>query len=35
LSGETLEYIVAQNLPKELTGKLTAAKGKVFPDKTS
>jgi hypothetical protein len=35
LSGEALEYIVAQNLPKEQTGKLVAAKGTVFLDKTS
>jgi hypothetical protein len=35
VSGEALEYIVAQNLPKELTGKLAAAQGKVFPDKVS
>ena len=35
LSGEALEYIVAQNLPKELTGKLAGVQGKYFPDKTS
>ena len=35
LSGEALEYIVAQNLSKEQTAKLAAAQGKVFPDKVS
>ena len=35
MSGEALEYIVAQNLSKEQTAKLAAAQGKVFPDKVS